>query len=145
MPGFPGGSVVKNLPVVQETRVCFLGWEGALEEGMANPLQYSHLENSMDRVSVHVTKSWTQLKQLSSRYSHQGKLGKIEGRRSGHQRMRWLDGIADAVNMNLGKLWEMGKDREAWLLQPMGSQRDGHDWATEQQQHIAQLIHPFTY
>ena len=48
--------------------------------------------------------------------------------------MRWLDGIADAVNMNLGKLWEMGRDRETWLLQSVGSQRDGHDWATEQQQ-----------
>ena len=42
-------------------------------------------------------------------------LGKIEGsRRRGHQRMRWLDGIIDAINMNLGKLWEMVRDREAW-------------------------------
>ena len=41
-------------------------------------------------------------------------LGKIEGRRSGgRQRMRWLDGIIDAMNMNLGKLWEMVRDREA--------------------------------
>ena len=41
-------------------------------------------------------------------------LGKIKGRRRrGHQRMRWLDGITDATNMNLGKLWEMVKDREA--------------------------------
>ena len=42
-------------------------------------------------------------------------LGKIEGRkRRGHQRMRWLDGITDAMGMNLGKLWKMVRGREAW-------------------------------
>ena len=59
-------------------------------------------------------------------------LGKIEGRmRRGQQRMRWLDDMTDSMDMSLGGLWELVTDGGLACCGSQGSQRVGHDWATE--------------
>ena len=119
---------------------CF--WTVVLEKTLENPLDFKEIqpvhpkgdqswvfigrtdvESETPIVLPPGAESWLIWKTLM--------LGKIENRRWGQQRMRWLDSIIDSMDMGLGGLQKLVMDREAWRAGFMGLQRVGHDWVTE--------------
>ena len=105
--------------------------------GNGKSLQYSCLENSMESregKEIWPFRRYGHLIQRVNSFEKILMLGKVEGKRRGRQRMKWLDSITDSINMNLSKLWETVEDRGSWrdaVHETTKSQKQFSNWTTK--------------